>query len=154
MKLSKATKMYEALEDKFFPCHGGVIMMVAENPNSSTDSCDVDEQQLSSKGNNAFDFLSIKRSRVSSNGDLSFASTNIPYSVPSFKFSDDDEEPCHFRLNRHRRNRHVFASCCSQSKKGKTEKREKSLRRRRRNRAWNAKDFENLIGVSVVGNGN
>eukprot|EP00539_Tryblionella_compressa_P006532 CAMPEP_0178753984 /NCGR_PEP_ID=MMETSP0744-20121128/11917_1 /TAXON_ID=913974 /ORGANISM="Nitzschia punctata, Strain CCMP561" /LENGTH=150 /DNA_ID=CAMNT_0020407865 /DNA_START=52 /DNA_END=504 /DNA_ORIENTATION=- len=142
---SKRNKKHQ--ENGFVPCQGEVIMMIA-------DDCELHlkRQHSPTQRENHGGVAPANRVRLSSTGDSSLTSTSTPYSVPSIKGFLDEDIPTPVKENKHRRNRHVFASSCSQSSTRSVQKPEKSThRRRRRNRALNEMDFESLIGFSLFG---
>jgi hypothetical protein len=136
-------------DNGFYTCDEGVILLVADDTEKTTIKDLVDE---------TYDPL-VNRVRLSTGsvGESSWTSVgtsvSIPYSVPSFRMKDEvfADLPVFVtppKVVKHRRNRHVFASCCP--KKSKSPKnREKSAHRRRRNRAWNEMDFASFMGFAI-----
>lgn len=131
----------------FLPCYNEVIMMTNKSPvwDSENDLIIFDETFP--------DFPPVGgRERLSSYADSSTNSSCTPYSVPSFMNIDFVEEAANTpkKSKEHRRNRHVLASSTKISKQTTpTKKRDSSANRRRRNKAWNAMDFETFMGFDL-----
>jgi hypothetical protein len=124
----------------------GVILLVADDMGKGTIN------EILDGNNSKSSSPSINRARLSSTGDSSMTSVSTPYSVPSFTNDDfllDGFDLSPAKKVKHRRNRHVFASCCRKKSKSSPKTSEKSSRRRRRNRAWNEMDFETFMGFSI-----
>jgi hypothetical protein len=135
----------------YLPCDNDVIMMTADwyEPDSN-----IQNDVIVFDGTFP-EFPADSRERLSSYADSSTTSVSTPYSVPSFMnidiFADESAASPPKKTKEHRRNRHVFASCCPKKSKPKspTKKCESSVQRRRRNKAWNASDFESLMSSKL-----
>ncbi|KAG7368896.1 hypothetical protein IV203_031639 [Nitzschia inconspicua] len=122
----------------------GVILLVADDTEKSSIKDLLDGKNGKCRQSN--------RGRLCSNGESSLTSVNTHYSVPSFtkdEITMEDFPLSPPKVIRHRRNRHVFASCSHKKLKSSPKKRDNSTRRRRRNRAWNEMDFASFIDLSL-----
>jgi hypothetical protein len=128
-------------DNGFYTCNDGVILLVADETEKSNIKDLLDEN---------YD-PSVNRSRLPSVGESSLTSDCTSNWVPSFLkedlFADYPVSPP-LKEVKHRRNRHVFASCCQKSSKSPRSN-EKSVHRRLRNRAWNETDFASFMGLSI-----